>query len=215
MKSKLSFLVLAAACLSACASTHKMTAIPSAAPVVAGTVLDPTDQENVRNSSVMQTLSVGAAQDPNDPGIRVDPHNVERVVEPESWNLHPNVPTAINMGPIVAINDPNRQSEPLTPELVQKIQEENQLLKVTTEQNDSMAKKIADLQDLLKTKQMTDQENSDLKARVPNWKKSKKNWRAKSRRPSRLPANRPEPKTVKRLRRLPPVAWRKEETGLA
>jgi hypothetical protein len=178
MKSTSPLLVLVAACLSACAS-QKVTDVPSAAPVVADTVLDPTNQENVRNSSVVQTLSVGPTQDPTNPNIREDAHNIERVVEPESWNLHPNVPTAINMGPIVAVNDPNRQAEPMTPELVQKIQQENQLLKVTAEQNDAMAAKIAELQALLKTKQMTDQENADLTARVAQLEKAQKELEAK------------------------------------
>jgi hypothetical protein len=179
MKIQFTLLLIATVSLSACASHSRETDVPVAAPAVAGTVLDSTDQENVRNSSVVQTLSVGPSQDPNDPNIRVDAHNIERVVEPESWNLHPNVPTAINMGPIVAVNDPNRQSEPLTPELVQKIQEENQLLKVTTEQNDAMAKKIAELQDLLKSKQMTDQQNADLKARVDQLEKAQQSLETK------------------------------------
>jgi hypothetical protein len=179
MKIQFTLLLIATVSLSACASHSRETDVPTAAPAVAGTFLDSTDQENVRNSSVVQTLSVGPSQDPNDPNIRVDAHNIERVVEPESWNLHPNVPTAINMGPIVAVNDPNRQSEPLTPELVQKIQEENQLLKVTTEQNDAMAKKIAELQDLLKSKQMTDQENVDLKVRVDQLEKAQKTLETK------------------------------------
>ena len=178
MKYTSPLLVLVAACLSACAS-QKVTEVPSAAPVVADTVLDPTNQENVRNSSVVQTLSVGPSQDPTNPNIREDAHNIERVVEPESWNLHPNVPTAINMGPIVAVNDPNRQAEPMTPELVQKIQQENQLLKVTAEQNDAMAAKIAELQALLKTKQMTDQENADLNAGVAQLEKAQKELEAK------------------------------------
>ena len=178
MKSRSLLLLLVAACLSACAS-QKVTEVPSAAPVVADTVLDPTNQENVRNSSVVQTLSVGPTQDPTNPNIREDAHNIERVVEPESWNLHPNVPTAINMGPIVAVNDPNRQAEPVTPELIQKIQQENQLLKVTAEQNDAMAAKIAELQALLKTKQMTDQENADLTARVAQLEKAQKELEAK------------------------------------
>ena len=178
MKSPSLLFLIVAACLSACAS-QKVTDVPSAAPVVADTVLDPTNQENVRNSSVIQTLSVGPTQDPTNPNIREDAHNIERVVEPESWNLHPNVPTAINMGPIVAVNDPNRQAEPMTPELVQKIQQENQLLKVTAEQNDAMAAKIAELQALLKTKQMTDQENADLTARVAQLEKAQKELEAK------------------------------------
>jgi hypothetical protein len=178
MKYTSPLLVLVAACLSACAS-QKVTEVPSAAPVVADTVLDPTNQQNVRNSSVIQTLSVGPTQDPTNPNIREDAHNIERVVEPESWNLHPNVPTAINMGPIVAVNDPNRQAEPMTPELVQKIQQENQLLKVTSEQNDAMAAKIAELQALLKTKQMTDQDNANLTARVAQLEKAQKELEAK------------------------------------
>jgi hypothetical protein len=178
MKSPSLLLLLVAACLSACAS-QKVTDVPSAAPVVADTVLDPTNQENVRNSSVIQTLSVGPSQDPTNPNIREDAHNIERVVEPESWNLHPNVPTAINMGPIVAVTDPNRQAEPMTPELIQKIQQENQLLKVSAEQNDAMAAKIAELQALLKTKQMTDQDNADLTARVAQLEKAQKELEAK------------------------------------
>jgi len=178
MKYTSPLLVLVAACLSACAS-QKVTDVPSAAPVVADTVLDPTNQENVRNSSVVQTLSVGPTQDPTNPNIREDAHNIERVVEPESWNLHPNVPTAINMGPIVAVTDPNRQAEPMTPELVQKIQQENQLLKVTAEQNDAMAAKIAELQALLKSKQMTDQDNADLTARVAQLEKAQKELEAR------------------------------------
>ena len=178
MKYTSPLLVLVSACLSACAS-QKVTEVPSAAPVVADTVLDPTNQENVRNSSVVQTLSVGPTQDPTNPNIREDAHNIERVVEPESWNLHPNVPTAINMGPIVAINDPNRQAEPMTPELVQKIQQENQILKVSAEQNDAMAAKIAELQALLKTKQMTEQDNADLTARVAQLEKAQKELEAK------------------------------------
>jgi len=178
MKSPSLLFLIVAACLSACAS-QKVTDVPSAAPVVADTVLDPTNQENVRNSSVIQTLSVGPTQDPTNPNIREDAHNIERVVEPESWNLHPNVPTAINMGPIVAVNDPNRQAEPMTPELIQKIQQENQLLKVTAEQNDAMAAKIAELQALLKTKQITDQDNADLTARVAQLEKAQKELEAK------------------------------------
>ena len=178
MKSPSLLFLIVAACLSACAS-QKVTDVPSAAPVVADTVLDPTNQENVRNSSVIQTLSVGPTQDPTNPNIREDAHNIERVVEPESWNLHPNVPTAINMGPIVAVTDPNRQAEPMTPELIQKIQQENQLLKVTAEQNDAMAAKIAELQALLKSKQMTDQDNADLTARVAQLEKAQKELEAK------------------------------------
>ena len=178
MKSTSPLLILIAACLSACAS-QKVTEVPSAGPVVADTVLDPTNQENVRNSSVIQTLSVGPSQDPTNPNIREDAHTIERVVEPESWNLHPNVPTAINMGPIVAVNDPNRQAEPMTPELIQKIQQENQLLKVTAEQNDAMAAKIAELQALLKNKQMTDQDNAGLTARVAQLEKAQKELEAK------------------------------------
>ena len=178
MKSTSLLLLLVAACLSACAS-QKVTDVPSAAPVVADTVLDPTNHENVRNSSVIQTLSVGPSQDPTNPNIREDAHNIERVVEPESWNLHPNVPTAINMGPIVAVTDPNRQAEPMTPELIQKIQQENQLLKVSAEQNDAMAAKIAELQALLKTKQMTEQDNADLTARVAQLEKAQKELEAK------------------------------------
>jgi outer membrane lipopolysaccharide assembly protein LptE/RlpB len=63
MKIQFTLLLIATVSLSACASHSRETDVPTAAPAVAGTVLDSTDQENVRNSSVVQTLSVGPSQD--------------------------------------------------------------------------------------------------------------------------------------------------------
>jgi len=172
-------LPVAAALLAGCASNPKMTQVPGTAPIVAGTVMDASNQSNVRTDPVVQTLAVGPSVDPSDPNVRHDAHNVERVVENDQWNLHPNVPTAINMGPVVAVTDPNTQNTPLPPELEQKIQQENQLLQVTTEQNDAMTKQIAALQDAVKSKSNTDQENADLKASIAQLQQQVQDLQAK------------------------------------
>ena len=164
-----------------------------AEPAVAATVMDPANQENVRTSPVVQTLAVGPSVDPADPNVRHDAHNVERVVENDSWNLHPNVPTAVDMGPVVAVTDPNTQNTPLQPELVQKIEEENKLLQVTTEQNDAMAKQIAVLQEQVKEKQASSDENTELKNRIAELEKQTQQLQEKQQQLAAKPAPTVEP----------------------
>ena len=63
-----------------------------------------------------------------------------------TWNLAPNTPTALPLGPTVAVADPSSEHVALTAELEEKLKQEDELLQVTYEQNQRLADEIKKLQ---------------------------------------------------------------------
>jgi hypothetical protein len=62
-----------------------------------------------------------------------------------SWNLNPNAPTVVPLGPVLAVADPAKTPAPLPAELEQKMAEQNQLVSSLIEQNEALTKELAKL----------------------------------------------------------------------
>ena len=146
------FLFLAAIAL--CGGCENMqsvtTALPAAVPApatarVAGTDLDQHNVEKVRVSETLKSYPVGRFVDPNDPNVMHEAHVVYRKEAGAGWNLNPNAPTVVPLGPVLAVADPARTPNPLPAELEQKMSEQNQLVASLIEQNDALAKEIGKL----------------------------------------------------------------------
>jgi len=112
---------------------------------VAGTDLDVTNVENVRVSESLKSYPVGRYVDPRDSNVMHEAHVVYRKEAGASWNLNPNAPTVVALGPVLAVADPARTPDPLPAELEQKMAEQNQLVASLIEQNDALAKELAKL----------------------------------------------------------------------
>lgn len=117
---------------------------PAAAPV-SGTDLDQTNVENVRVGETLKSYPVGRYVDPQDSNVMHEAHVVYRKEAGSSWNLNPNAPTVIPLGPVLAVADPARASNPLPAELEQKMAEQNQLVASLIEQNEALAKELVKL----------------------------------------------------------------------
>lgn len=135
-----------------CATAEKQstaaTSPPSlVAPVapVAGTQLDQNKTESVRHAESLKGYPVNRYVDPNDPNVMHEGHVVYRREAGGGWNLNPNAPTAVPLGPALAVADAARHPNPLPAELEQKIAEQNQLVATLIEQNESLAKELARL----------------------------------------------------------------------
>lgn len=144
-----------------CATTKKTTAVPPPpSPVpVAGTDLDQTNLEKVRTGETLKAYPIGRYADPNDPNVMHESHVVYRKEAGASWNLTPNAPTVVPLGPVLAVSDPSIQPDPLPAELEQKMAEQNQLMAALIEQNEALAAELAKLnQDIvdLRRKQMAE-----------------------------------------------------------
>ncbi len=118
--------------------------LPVAAPV-SGTDLDQTNVEKVRVSETLKSYPVGRYVDPSDPSVMHEAHVVYRKEAGASWNLNPNAPTVVPLGPVLAVADPAKTPGPLPQELEQKMAEQNQLVATLIEQNEALTKELTRL----------------------------------------------------------------------
>ena len=114
-------------------------------PPLAGTQLDPYNIEKVRVSESLKAYPVGRYIDPADPNVLHEAHTIYRREAGATWNLNPNAPTVVPLGPVLAVADPARVPNPLPAELEAKIAEQNQLMTALIEQNEALAAELAKL----------------------------------------------------------------------
>lgn len=132
-------------------STTPATTLPRAilpAPAVApvsGTDLDQHNLEKVRLSETLKSYPVGRFVDPQDSNVMHEAHVVYRKEAGAGWNLNPNAPTVVPLGPVLAVAEPARAPNPLPAELEQKMAEQNQLVASLIEQNEALAKALTKL----------------------------------------------------------------------
>lgn len=129
---------------------------PAPAPI-AGTELDQNNIEKVRVGETLKAYPVGRIVDPNNPNVMDEAHTVYRREAGPDWNLNPNAPTVVPLGPVLAVADPAKTPNPLPAELEQKMAEQNQLMTSLIEQNEALAGQLAKL----------GKEIADLRAKQP------------------------------------------------
>lgn len=112
---------------------------------VAGTDLDLHNVEKVRVGETLKAYPVGRFVDPNDPNVMHESHVVYRKEGGAGWNLSPNAPTVVPLGPVLAVADPATQPNPLPAELEKKVAEQNQLMASLIEQNEALAAELGKL----------------------------------------------------------------------
>ena len=150
-KTYLLLLGMAVGLCAGCVTMPKKTAAPPPPPPppavapVSGTDLDQTNVEKVRVSETLKSYPVGRYVDPGDANVMHEAHVVYRKEERANWNLNPNAPTVVPLGPVLAMADPAKTPAPLSAELEQKMAEQNQLVASLIEQNEALAKELAKL----------------------------------------------------------------------
>jgi hypothetical protein len=152
MQTKTSLLFVAVALCGGCESMQTTpSAFPPASPAqpvvapVSGTDLDQHNLEKVRLGETLKSYPVGRFVDANDPNVMHEAHVVYRKEAGAGWNLNPNAPTVVPLGPVLALADPARTPNPLPAELEQKMAEQNQLVASLIEQNEALAKELGKL----------------------------------------------------------------------
>ncbi|HTQ32112.1 MAG TPA: hypothetical protein VMI53_12955 [Opitutaceae bacterium] len=151
MKTKIILPVLALALAGCQHMTKESAKAPAPPPVVAppapvaGTELDQNNMEQVRLGESLKAYPVGRLVDPNDPEVMHEAHTVYRREAGANWNLNPNAPTVVPLGPVLAVADPAKEPNPLPAELEQKIAEQSQLMASLIEQNEALSAQLAKL----------------------------------------------------------------------
>lgn len=122
-----------------------LPSLPPAIAPVSGTDLDQNNSDKVRVGESLKAYPVGRYVDPNDPDLMHEAHVVYRREAGASWNLNPNAPTVVPLGPVLAVADPARMPAPLPAELEQRMAEQNQLVASLIEQNEVLTQELAKL----------------------------------------------------------------------
>ncbi len=135
--------------LTACGTTKTIveTEVPIQENAVPNLAVDTNGTDSIRSSEQLKAYPVGRYQDPNRPEVMHEAHTIYRAETTPHWNLTPNAPTAVPLGPATATADVPNQTTVLTGELEQKIREQTQLLQTTYEQNDRLTQEIHKLED--------------------------------------------------------------------
>jgi hypothetical protein len=124
------------------ANVPAMSPAPAVAPV-SGTDLDQTNTDKIRVGETLKSYPVGHYVDPNDPNVMHEAHVVYRKEAGSSWNLNPNAPTVVPLGPVLVVAEPAKTPSPLPVELEQKMAKQNQLVASLIEQNEALTKELA------------------------------------------------------------------------
>lgn len=127
------------------AATAPLSQPAPAVTPVSGTELDQTNVEKVRVGESLKSYPIGRYVDPADPNVMHEAHVVYRKEAGASWNLNPNAPTVVPLGPVLAVADPAKTPGPLPAELEAKMAEQNQLVASLIEQNEALTKELAKL----------------------------------------------------------------------
>ena len=143
----LSGLIVLAGCETPQKEPAKAKSLSLETPVapVATSEMDSNNAEKVRVSESLKAYPLGRYVDPNDPNIMHEAHTIYRREAGANWNLNPNAPTVVALGPVLAVADPAKTPNPLPAELEQKIAEQNQLMATLVEQNEALAAELTKL----------------------------------------------------------------------
>ncbi len=151
--------------LSACASNRKPAALITMRPIP-GTTLSSDDTESVRYSENIKAYNVGRYVDPNNALAMHERHVVYRVETTGKWNLHPNAPATVALGPAVRIIDPARKDGPTTPEVIAEVNRQKAATQVVIQQGQRLNETLTQISSALDANKQVAEQNRQLKTEL-------------------------------------------------
>ncbi|MGD0649723.1 MAG: hypothetical protein ABSA97_01035 [Verrucomicrobiia bacterium] len=125
---------------------------------VPGMTLPSDDIESVRYSENIKAYNVGRYVDPNNALLMHERHVLYRVETTAKWNLHPNAPATVALGPAVQIIDPARKDGPTTAEVIAEVNRQKAATQTVIDQGKRLNDTLTQISTALDaTKQVADQ----------------------------------------------------------
>jgi hypothetical protein len=186
-------LSLIALALAGCASSKPDVTDMNPTPVTGNTVAS-NSVESVHTQDVIKAYPTGRYVDPNDGNVMYGQGVAYQVQQNGSWNLNNNDPVHVPLGPVTEYTTPAGNPNVTSPELEQRLREEDSVVKVVTSENDRLMQeldrlrlaladaqtdkaKLADLQNQLKALEDEKVKEDAAQAATPQPSpKPKKSW---------------------------------------
>jgi len=148
--------------LSACASNRTPRPLNMSRPVP-GTTLPGDDIESVRYSENIKAYNVGRYVEPNNALVMHERHVVYRVETTAKWNLHPNAPATVALGPAVQIIDPARKDGPTTAEIIAEVNRQKAATQTVIDQGKRLNDTLMHISTALDASKQVAEQNRQLK----------------------------------------------------
>jgi hypothetical protein len=162
---KLTLLISMSLLLAACA-TKPAHIVDMSARSVPGTTLASNGIESVRYAENIKSYPLGRYVDPNNSRIMHEGHDIYRVETTPKWNLHPNEPVAVPLGPTIHVPDSARHSAAVGDELVAELNRQKQATKTVIQGEQVVSQKLGELTTALQKTQQIAAQNVQLKQEV-------------------------------------------------
>ena len=162
---KLALLISIPFVLVACA-TKPARFVDMSARAVPGTTLPSDGIESVRYAENIKTYPLGRYVDPNNSRVMHEGHPIYRVETTAKWNLHPNEPVAMPLGPTIHVRDTARHSAAVGEELVAELNGQKEATRTVIQGGQVVSQKLGELTTALQKTQQLAAQNVQLKQEV-------------------------------------------------
>lgn len=155
--------------LTACASNPKprvtqMKAVP-------GSVLPTEGIESVRYSENIKAYPIARYIDPNSSLVMHERHTVYRVETTAKWNLNPNGPVTVPLGPPVAVIDPARRDAPVNAEVVAEVNRQKAATQALLDQGAKFDQTLSQLSGAFQVTKQLGEQNVQLREELTSTQK--------------------------------------------
>ena len=161
---KLPWLISMPFLLVACA-TKPARVVDLSARAVPGTTLPSDGIESVRYAENIKAYPLGRYIDPNNRRIMHEGHSIYRVETTTKWNLHPNEPVSVPLGP-VQVRDAARRTSQVRDEIVAELNQQKEATKAMMQGGQVVTQKLGELAGKLQQTQQNAAQNVLLKQKV-------------------------------------------------
>jgi hypothetical protein len=165
MKIPILALSLSALALAGCASSKPDVTYMNPTPVAGNTVAS-NSIESVRTQDVIKAYPNGRYVDPNDGNVMYGQGVAYQVQQNGSWNLNNNDPVHVPLGPVTEYTTPAGNPNATSPELAQRLREEDSVVKVVTSENDRLMQELDKLRLALADAQTDKAKLADLETQL-------------------------------------------------
>ncbi len=157
-----------AACLplGGCATAHKTVVVSPLPRDVPGNTLPSEGIESVRYTENIKAYPINRYVDPANRGLMHEGHTIYRVETSPRWNLRPNQPVGVPMGPRVAVRNSAANPSPLPGELNAELARQKEATRTVIAQGERLSGSIDRLQGALNQTAATADDQRKLRAEL-------------------------------------------------
>lgn len=119
--------------------------------------------ESVRYSENIKAYPVGRYVDPSNSLVMHERHTVYRVETTAKWNLNPNAPVAVPLGPAVGLIDPARRNAPVNAEVLAEVNRQKAATQALLDQGARFDQTLSQLSGALQVTTQLGQQNRQLR----------------------------------------------------